>query len=191
MKNNIKNLQLKNFIHIERGLIPKDTCRFVIDSIKNKSWSSHLWSRDGKDQFSHPTKELDVLDATPSLEDILNPLISLSVKYYNDFIGSEKVSQVTCFSPIRFNRYQKGQTMRIHCDHIKTLFEGEVKGIPVLSIIINFNDDYKGGDLIFWDDYKVNLGEGDVVVFPSLFLFPHRIEEVTENIRYSGVAWGC
>lgn len=191
MKNNIKNLQLKNFIHIERGLIPKDTCRFVIDSIKNKSWSSNLWSTDGTDQFSYPTKELDVLEATPDLEDILNPLISLSVKYYNDFIGSEKVSQVTCFSPVRFNRYQKGQTMRIHCDHIKTLFEGEVKGIPVLSIIINFNDDYKGGDLIFWDDYKVDLGEGDVVVFPSLFLFPHRIEEVTENIRYSGVAWGC
>ena len=191
MKNNIKNLQLKNFIHIERGLIPKDTCRFVIDSIKNESWSSHLWSRDGKDQFSYPTKELDMLEATPDLEDILNPLISLSVKYYNDFIGSEKVSQVTCFSPVRFNRYQKGQIMRIHCDHIKTLFEGEVRGIPVLSIIINFNDDYKGGDLIFWDDYKVDLGEGDVVVFPSLFLFPHRIEEVTENIRYSGVAWGC
>ena len=191
MKNNIKNLQLKNFIHIERGLIPKDTCRFVIDSIKNKSWSSHMWSTDGKDNFSYPTKELDVLEATPDLEDTLNPLISLSVKYYNDFIGSEKVSQVTCFSPVRFNRYQKGQTMRIHCDHIRSLFEGEVKGIPVLSIIINFNDDYKGGDLIFWDDYKVDLGEGDVVVFPSLFLFPHRIEEVTENIRYSGVAWGC
>lgn len=191
MKNNIKNLQLKNFIHIERGLIPKDTCKFVIDSIKNESWSSHLWSTDGTDQFSYPTKELDVLEATPDLEDILNPLISLSVKYYNEFIGSEKVSQVTCFSPVRFNRYQKGQTMRIHCDHIKTLFEGEVKGIPVLSIIINFNDDYKGGDLIFWDDYKVDLGEGDVVVFPSLFLFPHRIEEVTKNIRYSGVAWGC
>jgi predicted 2-oxoglutarate/Fe(II)-dependent dioxygenase YbiX len=191
MKNNIKNLQLKNFIHIERGLIPKDTCRFVIDSIKNKSWSSHLWSRDGTDSFSYPTKELDVLEDTPSLENILNPLVSLSVKYYNDFIGSEKVSQVTCFSPVRFNRYQKGQTMRIHCDHIKTLFEGEVKGIPVLSIIINFNNDYQGGDLIFWDDYKVDLGEGDVVVFPSLFLFPHRIEEVTENIRYSGVAWGC
>jgi predicted 2-oxoglutarate/Fe(II)-dependent dioxygenase YbiX len=193
MKNNIKNLQLKNFIHIERGLIPKDTCKFVIDSIKNKSWNKHSWSTDGTDSFSYPTKELDVLDATSSLEDILNPLISLSVKSYNEFIGSEKLneSQVTCFSPVRFNRYQKGQTMRIHCDHIKTLFEGEVKGIPVLSIIINFNDDYKGGDLIFWDDYKVDLGEGDVVVFPSLFLFPHRIEEVTENIRYSGVAWGC
>jgi predicted 2-oxoglutarate/Fe(II)-dependent dioxygenase YbiX len=191
MKNNIKNLQLKNFIHIERRLIPKDTCRFVVDSIKNQSWNKHSWSSGGKYSFSHPTKELDVLGSTPDLEDILNPSISLSVKSYNNFIGEEKASQVTCFSPIRFNRYQKGQTMRIHSDHIKTLFEGEVRGIPVLSIIINFNDDYQGGDLIFWDDYKVDLGEGDVVVFPSLFLFPHRVEEVTENIRYSGVSWGC
>ena len=47
-----------------------------------------MWSTDGKDNFSYPTKELDVLEPTPDLEDILNPLISLSVKYYNDFIGS-------------------------------------------------------------------------------------------------------
>jgi len=195
MKNNIKNLQLKNFIHIERGLIPKDTCKFVIDSIKNESWTTHLWGTESEGnkihRFSYPTKELNVLEVTTSLEDILNPLISLSVKYYNDFIGSEKVSQVTCFSPITFNRYQKGQIMRKHVDHIKSLFEGDVRGIPVLSIVINFNDDYEGGDLIFWDDHKVDLGEGDVVVFPSLFLFPHRVEEVTKNIRYSGVAWGC
>jgi predicted 2-oxoglutarate/Fe(II)-dependent dioxygenase YbiX len=191
MKNNIKNLQLKNFIHIERGLIPKDTCRFVVDSIKNQSWNKHSWSSEGKYSFSYPTKELDVLGSTPELENILNPLISLSVKSYNNFIGEEKASQVTCFSPIRFNRYQKGQTMRKHCDHIKSVFEGEVRGIPILSIIMNFNDDYKDGDLVFWEDYKVDLGEGDVVIFPSLFLFPHRVEEVTENIRYSGVAWGC
>ena len=189
MKNNIKNLQLKNFIHIERGLIPKDTCRFVIDSIKNKSWSSHLWSNDKNETFSYPTKELDVLEATPSLEDILNPLISLSVKSYNDFIGSEKVSQVTCFSPVRFNRYQKGQTMRIHCDHIKTLFEGEVKGIPVLSIIINFNDDYKGGELVFWRDKVVELKAGEIMIFPSNFLYPHEVKLVTEGTRYSYVSW--
>ena len=57
--------------------------------------------------------------------------------------------------------------MRKHSDHIKSLFEGDVRGIPVLSIIINFNDDYEGGDLVFWNDHKVDLGEGDIVVFPS------------------------
>lgn len=190
MRNNIENLQLKEFVHVAKGLIPKETCRFVIDSIKNRKWGKHSWD-DGKNVYSYPTKELDVLAITPELEDILNHFVSLSIKSYNDFVGKERASQVSGFSRIRFNRYQKNQIMRKHSDHIKSLFDGEIKGIPVLSIIINFNDDYEGGDLVFWDDYKVDLEEGDVVVFPSLFLFPHRVEEVTKNIRYSGVAWGC
>jgi hypothetical protein len=190
MNKPIENNPLKSFIHIERGIIPKDTCEFVIETIKNSLWSKHTWNDLEKKSFSYPTKELDVLFITEDLENILDIFVSKSIKSYNNFIGKEKVSQVTGFSPIRFNRYQKGQIMRKHCDHIQSLFEGEVRGIPVLSIIINFNDNYKGGDLIFWDDYKVNLGEGDIVIFPSLFLFPHRVEEVTENVRYSGVTWG-
>lgn len=192
MKKNLENLQLKELIHVAKQLIPKDTCRFVIDSIKDQKWEKHQWDDgNGENSYSYPTKELDVLGITPELEEILNPFISQSVKLYNDFIGKERVSQVSCFSPVRFNRYQKDQIMRKHSDHIKGLFEGDVRGIPVLSIIINFNGDYEGGDLIFWDDHKVDLGEGDVLVFPSLFLFPHRVEEVTKNMRYSGVAWGC
>lgn len=190
MRNNIEDLQLKEFIHVVKGLIPKETCRFIIDSIKDREWGKHSWDN-GKTSFSYLTKELNVSDITPELEEILNNFVSLSVKSYNDFVGEERASQVSCFSPVRFNRYQKDQIMRKHSDHIKSLFEGDVRGIPVLSIIINFNDDYEGGDLIFWDDHKVDLREGDVVVFPSLFLFPHRVEEVTKNTRYSGVAWGC
>jgi len=190
MKKNLENLQLKELIHVAKELIPKDICRFVIDSIKDQKWEKHYWGS-GKTIYSYPIKELDVLPISVELEEILNPFVSQSVKSYNDYVGEEKVSQVSCFSPVRFNRYQKNQIMRKHSDHIKSLFEGDVRGIPVLSIIINFNDDYDGGDLVFWDDHKVNLGEGDVVVFPSLFLFPHRVEEVTKNIRYSGVAWGC
>jgi predicted 2-oxoglutarate/Fe(II)-dependent dioxygenase YbiX len=189
MKNNLENLQLKELIHVAKGLIPKDTCKYVINSIKDQKWGKHQWG-DGKINYSYPTKELDVLDITPELEEILNPFVSQSIKSYNDYIGEKNASQISCFSPIRFNRYQKDQIMRKHCDHIKSLFEGDVRGIPVLSIIINFNDDYEGGNLLFWDNYKVDLEEGDIVVFPSLFLFPHRVEEVTKNIRYSGVTWG-
>ena len=190
MKKNLENLQLKELIHVTKELIPKDICRFVIDSIKDQKWNKHHWYN-GNISYSNPTKELDILPISVELEEILNPFVSQSVKSYNDYVGEEKVSQVSCFSPVRFNRYQKNQIMKKHSDHIKSLFEGDVRGIPVLSIIINFNDDYDGGDLVFWDDHKVDLGEGDVVVFPSLFLFPHRVEEVTKNIRYSGVAWGC
>jgi len=189
MKKNFKNTCLKELIYVTKELIPKDTCKFVINSIKDQEWHKHSWG-DGKTSYSYPTKELDVLPINPELEEILNPFVSQSVKSYNDFIGEKRASGVSYFSPIRFNRYQKDQIMRKHYDHITSLFDGDIKGIPILSIIINLNDDYEGGDLIFWDDYKVDLGEGDVVVFPSLFLFPHRVERVTKNMRYSGVAWG-
>lgn len=188
MKNNIEDLQLKEFIHVVKELIPKEICRFVIDSIRDQEWKKHQWG-DNKNNYRYPTKELDVLNITPELEEVLNNFVSLSIKSYNYFIGGRRVSEVSSFSPIRFNRYQRDQIMRKHSDHIKSLFEGDARGIPVLSIIINFNEDYEGGDLVFWNNYKINLGEGDVIVFPSLFLFPHRVNEVTKNIRYSGVCW--
>lgn len=192
MKSNIENNPLKYFVRVEKGLIPKEICKFIIDSISKESWQKHTWShKDKKETFSYTKKELDVFYITSELEYILNPFISKSIKLYNDYLGEDKVSQVICFSPVRFNRYETGTKMRRHCDHIQSLFEGEVKGIPTLSIILNFNDNYEGGDFVLWDDCKVELGEGDILIFPSLFLFPHRVDEVTKNIRYSGVCWGC
>ena len=44
--------------------------------------------------------------------------------------------------------------MRQHHDHIHSLFDGNEKGIPVLSFILNLND-YEGAELFFWDDYVV------------------------------------
>ena len=81
--------------------------------------------------------------------------------------------------------------MKNHCDHINTLFggSGDKKGIPVLSIIGAFNDNYKGGKLIFFGDKEIDLKAGDLVIFPSNFLYPHQITPITEGIRYSYVSW--
>ena len=46
--------------------------------------------------------------------------------------------------PPRLNRYSKGQGIANHTDHISSLFENW-QGIPVLSLVGLFNDDYKGG----------------------------------------------
>ena len=93
------------------------------------------------------------------------------------------------FSAIRFNRYSSGQIMRQHHDHIHSLFDGNEKGIPVLSFILNLNDNYRGADLYFWEDHAVHLGKGDIIMFPSLFLFPHGVTEAREGVRYSAVSW--
>ena len=40
-----------------------------------------------------------------------------------------------------------------------------------------------------WKDHVIELGKGDIVMFPSLFLFPHGVTAATKGTRYSGVCW--
>ena len=45
------------------------------------------------------------------------------------------------------------------------------------------------GQLYFWHDYELQLGKGDIIMFPSLFMYPHGVKEPTEGERFSGVCW--
>jgi predicted 2-oxoglutarate/Fe(II)-dependent dioxygenase YbiX len=138
--------------------------------------------------------ELDVQGTTDELQGLLTPYVIQMGSIYNNMVlyegGGERTRQImNKFSKVRFNRYEKGQIMRCHIDHIKSLWPGGDNGIPVLSMIINLNDNYEGGDLVFWDDYSPKLGKGDIIAWPSLFLYPHRVDEVTSGKRYSAVLW--
>jgi predicted 2-oxoglutarate/Fe(II)-dependent dioxygenase YbiX len=92
-------------------------------------------------------------------------------------------------SPIRFNKYKVGTNMKPHCDHIHTLFDGERKGIPILTVLGLLNDDFEGGDFLMFDGKKLNLSAGDIVIFPSNFMYPHSVTTVTKGTRYSFVCW--
>jgi hypothetical protein len=106
-----------------------------------------------------------------------------------DKIGGESFSGWKGFSQIRFNRYSEGQSMAKHNDHIHSIFDGQIKGIPVLSIVGVLNDDYQGGEFIMFDDYEIKFKAGDVLLFPSIFLYPHLVKPVTKGTRYSLVSW--
>jgi predicted 2-oxoglutarate/Fe(II)-dependent dioxygenase YbiX len=93
------------------------------------------------------------------------------------------------YSEVRFNRYHTDTQMKLHCDHIHSMFDGNRKGIPTLSILGSLNNDYTGGELVFWDDTVVELKAGEIMIFPSNFLYPHEVKLVTEGTRYSYVSW--
>lgn len=190
---NNPNTQLKDLIHVERGIIPANLCDYIVDSIEKNEWRPHSWYNAVQGTFgSEATMELDVQNITPEHQQLLTPFMiqagaSYNAKYHFE---CERTMQImNKFSAIRFNRYSPGQIMRRHSDHIHSIFDGKEKGIPVLSFILNLNDDYEGADLVFWEDYKVPLGKGDIIMFPSLFLFPHMVTEATKGKRYSAVSW--
>ena len=185
--------KLKDFIHHEKNVLPEVLCDDIVNFIKERDWVPHTWySPTNNTSVSEETQELDIQDSTMDQMNIISPHLHkafyhYSEKYKFDSTKTDKIAYQ--FSTIRFNRYRSGQIMRQHHDHIHSLFDGMKKGIPVLSVILNFNDDYKGGQLYFWNDYEIKLGKGDIIIFPSLFMYPHGVKEPTEGERFSGVCW--
>tara|TARA_B100000123_G_scaffold155362_1_gene114937 strand:- start:67 stop:648 length:582 start_codon:yes stop_codon:yes gene_type:complete len=185
--------KLKDFIHHEKNVLPESLCDDIVNDIKESDWTPHTWYRSvDSTSASEKTKELDVQDSTIEQMRIISPHLYKVFSNYSEkykFNSSKTDNIAYQFSTIRFNRYRNGQIMRQHHDHIHSLFNGTKKGIPVLSVILNFNNDYKGGQLYFWHDYEIELGKGDIIMFPSLFMYPHGVKEPTEGERFSGVCW--
>ena len=193
---NDPDTKLKDLIHIEKDVIAPDLCDYIIKDIEKGEWEKHYWYANHTGKYhAEKTKELDIQHIHPDshLQKLLAPVMNHSASIYREkytFKKYERTREIMFnYSPIRFNRYSDGQIMRQHHDHIHDIFDGQIKGIPVLSFILNFNDNYEGADLFFWEDTIIPLGKGDVVIFPSLFLFPHGVTEIKKGVRYSGVAW--
>ena len=195
---NNPNTKLEDLIHVEQGIIPSYICDDLVKDIETREWRPHTWYNPVEDaSYSEETMELDIQPATPELQRVLGKYVVEAGGKYNQKYSYPFSDQpdrsghiISQFCHIRFNRYAPGQIMRQHYDHIHDIFDGVKKGIPVLSFILNFNDDYEGADLFFWDDTVIKLGKGDIVMFPSCFLLPHGVTEATKGKRYSGVCWG-
>ena len=61
--------------------------------------------------------------------------------------------------------------------------------MPILYCLGSLNDDFEGGDLVFFGNKVVEFKRGDLLIFPSNFLFPHRVEPVKSGIRWSYISW--
>jgi predicted 2-oxoglutarate/Fe(II)-dependent dioxygenase YbiX len=107
-------------------------------------------------------------------------LTRLQLPWFNGWSG---------FSEVRFNRYEESRLMAEHCDHIHSMFDGERKGIPTMTFLAALNDEYTGGEFVMWGDEHIPMAKGSAIVFPSCFLYPHRVDPVINGIRYSCVSW--
>jgi len=97
-------------------------------------------------------------------------------------ISTKRIAQIDLL------KYEKGGKYEIHTDHG---FTSE----RTLTVIINLNEDYEGGDFVFYEQNgknemkRIKCEKGTMIFFPSNFLYPHRVESITEGTRYSIVSW--
>jgi hypothetical protein len=98
----------------------------------------------------------------------------------NDYAGKYAVS-VEYTEAFNFVKYGEGEYFHVHPDHGPTY-------VCVLSSVMYLNDNYEGGGLYFPHfDYSYRPEEGDLLLFPSSFIYQHAALPVTSGIKYSVV----
>ena len=54
--------------------------------------------------------------------------------------------------------------------------------------VANLNEDYEGSEF-YCRGKEIKLKTGDILLFPSNFMYPHEVKEATKGVRYSFVSW--
>ncbi len=181
------NTDLKDYVKVY-SLIDKDICNKTIKQLENVTWDHHrFYSASGViDNGKEPYEYHGNIET----KSVLQESIWLALKkYVLEDINFPWFPGWQGFSNLKFIKYPPGTKMEKHCDHIHSLYDGVHKGIPILTVIGVLNDDFTGGEFVLFDDYKLDLQQGDIIVFPSVFLFPHAINEVISGTRYSVISW--
>jgi predicted 2-oxoglutarate/Fe(II)-dependent dioxygenase YbiX len=186
---NVAKTNLIDYVFVT-NLISKEDRKFILQDLKNKKTTKHHWYNYGankRDSFAH--FEPDVYYSNQIQQQLLLPIVQKAIDFYIKEnvhpLASQMISRI---SRIRFNFYTKDSTMREHVDNIHSIFDGQEKGIPILSIVGHLNDNYEGGEFMMGDKL-IPLKAGDILIFPSCFLYPHTVKQVKKGIRHSFVCW--
>ena len=191
MKKNIEDylITFPNFLD-------KDFCeKAIIDLDANPGhWEKHNFYNYFEDSLSARSgdNELDVLYShyhENQINDIIIEKLHSAIGNYIQDLNFPWFTAWDGYTAVRFNRYSINNVMALHCDHIQSIFDGKKRGIPILSILGVLNDDFEGGELIFFEDKKIDTKTGDLLIFPSNFLYPHVVKPITKGTRYTYVSW--
>lgn len=192
----LKSFNLKSYVKVYKNAIPKQTMNGLLKILqKDDKWQKHVFHDNISDKVTTYDDDLDVIYAEQLQGDLKSYWDSLmkqtwrSIKQYHGDLDMFWYNGWKGYSPIRFNKYSPGEKMKVHCDHIHTIFDGSVRGIPIMSIVGCLNDDYKGGEFIMWEKEKIEIPAGSILIFPSNFLYPHKVMPIKSGHRYSFVSW--
>lgn len=117
------------------------------------------------------------------LFDLVHKVFSLNLpairEYYQNFLPEGDIYDK--YSGYWLCRYSDGGHLSRHTDT-----DADAASV---TASFNINDNYEGGELVFWDNHKLETKRNTLHIYPSNFLYPHRVDPVTRGIRYSIVVW--
>jgi hypothetical protein len=189
------NKNLTDYVKHYKSFLKENICDKTIlelNEINNNLWYQHEFYNPITNTYNNKSgdQELSTLfSKNISTKEIIMKEIWNGIYNYIVDLKFSWFDSWKAYSEIRFNKYSENTKMAQHCDHIHTLFDGKERGIPILSVLGILNDDYEGGEFIMFENEEIKLNKGDLLIFPSIFLYPHKVEPVKKGVRYSFISW--
>ena len=176
------------------SFIDKDICLSVMDSLdkleKDKSapYTDGLLNNDADSYFDPDIEYIDAVRDrifVDGIKEYADKVRSFNWSYYDtdSFHCSEMI----------IRRYNQGSEFKYHHDDII----GEIfphwflrrQNILTCNFYFSNADDYDGGDLVFTCGKSFHPSMGDIIIFPSNWMFYHEVQKITKGTRYSGTVW--
>tara|TARA_Y100001937_G_C7084068_1_gene314444 strand:+ start:72 stop:605 length:534 start_codon:yes stop_codon:yes gene_type:complete len=166
-----------------KNIIPQHFIEKMIALIDEKAVNKLLLNGGVLDTDKRNVKGYKVQNS----DDYWYPIEKEIRKYYIYYTSKFNLLDDYPVNQIELLKYEIGGKIDLHTDNYPA-------SPRTISLSMNLNDDYEGGDFIFYDQKKfevkrIKLGKGSVLFFPSNFLYPHSVESITKGARYSIVSW--
>jgi len=182
---------LSYFIH-KSQVLTKDECESIIQWCdESKLIESSKVGKFKVDQSIRKSKTFRIPDNCPYIDLLLQKLNQSFIEYCEDHLEDsyfisiqESTRDGYFFEPLQFTQYDQSDYYRWHTDQ-----GSDPKTIcRLLSFVLYLNDDFENGGTEFpFDTYKCKPGE--VLIFPSSFLYPHCGQTVQSGTKKIITTW--
>jgi hypothetical protein len=130
-------------------------------------------------KFKKTDLENDKSQNSLNLQSLWQDLYDVKLPAVEDYCQINGVHKLKYWEAFNFIKYGPGQHFQEHADH------GFSYNCTV-SLVAYVNDDYEGGELYFrLQNLNIKPEAGDLFIFPSNFMYPHRAMPVLEGKKYS------
>lgn len=180
---------LSNYIVVVEDVVPEELCDDIINGFKDTSiWLEGMIGGANVDKNIRnvelfPLSDFRALEVNPNakeLDDRMFESASIALNTYNKHHKDVDIRRDTGYEVLRYN---EGQFYTQHTDSFH-------QNPRAVSCSFALNDDYEGGEFAFFDRRIVTkIKKGSAIMFPSNFMFPHEILQVTKGTRYSIITW--
>lgn len=181
---------------LKRGFLRADTCDKLITYADKQSEGS-LKVRKKLSNSEETFEEVDPLRVASrvNLGDKQKVIDTWIDDIFYKFLAKKVKQKIRSFEVPQLMKYTAGGFYKPHSD--AELFDDEKRQWYRVfdrdySLLLYLNDDFRGGAVEFtYFNYTFEPKKGDLLIFPSNYLFLHEAKKVESGVRYVIVSWAA